>query len=517
MHGLTEGAVYWDPYRPDFWKDPYPVFQRLREAAPLYYNEQYDFYALSRFSDVERGLTDKDAFSSSRGDILEYIKANTPVPKGMFIWEDPPSHTMHRAILSRVFTPKRMNDLDAKIRDYCARVLDPLVGVDYFDFIADLGKQLPMRVISMLLGIPEQDQEAVRDQVDARLSTEAGKPMDVSRGAPTGEEFEAYIDWRAKHPSDDLMTEMMQVEFQDETGVRRKLTREEILIFVNLIAGAGNETTNRLIGWTGKLLSDHPEQRAELVANPALIPNAVEEILRYESPGPSVARYVQRDVELYGRTVSEGSALLLLVASANRDERRYPDAARFDIHRQGPPHITFGRGIHSCLGAALARVEGRVALQELLKRFPEWTVDMENAKLQSTSTVRGWESLPAFVGRNSAKTVRRNVASTPPAATPAAAPGSEAWELTMTTPMGPQVMTVQIVKSGDSFSGTATGEMGVQEINGKIDGNTLTWTLSLSQPVAIKLSFEATVAGNTMSGNVKLGVFGNAPLSGKRL
>lgn len=516
MNALAAGAVYWDPYRPDFWQDPYPTFRRLREEAPLYYNEQYDFYALSRFSDVERGLTDKELFSSSRGDILEYIKANAPVPKGMFIWEDPPFHTTHRAILSRVFTPKRMNDLETKIRDYCARVLDPLVGADYFDFIADLGKQLPMRVISMMLGIPETDQEAVRDQVDARLVTEAGKPMDVSRGAPTGEEFEAYIDWRAKHPSDDLMTEMMQVEFQDETGVKRKLTRGEILIFVNLIAGAGNETTNRLIGWTGKLLSDHPEQRAQLVANPALIPNAVEEILRYESPGPSVARYVQRDVELYGKTVPEGSALLLLVASANRDERRYPDP-RFDINRQGPPHITFGRGIHSCLGAALARVEGRVALQELLKRFPEWTVDIENAKLQSTSTVRGWESLPAFIGKNGGKAARRTVASTAPANTPAAAPGSEAWELTMTTPMGPQVMTAQLVRATDSFTGSITGEMGVQEISGKVAGDTLSWTLSLSKPVAIKLSFEATIAGDTLTGNVKLGIFGNAKLSGKRL
>jgi cytochrome P450 len=182
----------------------------------------------------------------------------------------------------------------------------------------------------------------------------------------------------------------------DETGTRRKLTRQEILVFVNVIAGAGNETTTRLIGWTGKVLSEHPDQRAELAKNPALIPNAIEELLRYEPPGPSVARYVQRDVELHGQKVPAGSAMLMLVASANRDERRYPDGDRFNIHRQGPPHITFGRGIHACLGSALARIEGRVALAEVLKRFPHWTVDIDNAKLQSTSTVRGWETLPAF-------------------------------------------------------------------------------------------------------------------------
>lgn len=521
MNASAKDSVYWDPYRPDFWQDPYPVFARLRNEAPLYYNEQYDFYAVSRFSDVERGLMDKDVFSSSRGDILEFIKANMPVPNGMFIWEDPPLHTVHRGVLSRVFTPKRMNDLESQIREYCSRVLDPLIGTDYFDFIEDLGKQLPMRVISMLLGIPEEDQEAVRDQVDARLTTEAGKPMDVSRGAPTGSEFEAYIDWRAKHPSDDLMTELMQVEFTDEKGVKRKLTREEILIFVNLLAGAGNETTNRLIGWTGKLLSDHPDQRAELVANPTLIPNAIEEILRYESPGPSVARYVKRDVELYGTKVPEGSAMLFLVASANRDERRYPDADRFDIHRDGPPHITFGRGVHACLGAALARVEGRIALQEVLKRFPEWTVDIENAKLQSTSTVRGWETLPAFIGKQGGSAVRRRraaaAAAESPAHAPAAAAGSETWEITLSTPMGPQVMTAQIAREGERFTGSITHQAGVQEISGTVAGNTLSWSLSLSQPVAITLGFEAVIEGDQMTGNVKLGAFGNAALTGRRI
>ena len=178
----TESAVYWDPYRPDFWSNPYPVFRRLREEAPLYYNEQHDFYAISRFSDVEAAFTNKDVFSSSRGDVMEYIKADMHVPNGMFIWEDPPAHTVHRGVLTRVFTPKRMNELEDKIRAYCVRCLDPLVGAGGFDFITDLGAQMPMRVIGMLLGIPEEDQEAIRQRVDAALRTEAGKPMDVSAG-----------------------------------------------------------------------------------------------------------------------------------------------------------------------------------------------------------------------------------------------------------------------------------------------------------------------------------------------
>jgi cytochrome P450 len=305
-----------------------------------------------------------------------------------------------------------MNDLEEKIRAYCVRCLDPLVGAGRFDFITDFGAEMPARVIGMLLGIPEEDQAAIREKVDAALRTEAGKPMEVSQARYRGEGFEEYIDWRTEHPSDDLMTELLRAEFQDETGTKRKLTREEILIFVNLLAGAGNETTTRLIGWTGKLLSDYPEQRAELVKNPALIPNAIEELLRYEPPGPSVARYVARDIELHGQTVPAGSAMLLLVASANRDERRYPDGDRYDVQRKGPPHITFGRGAHACLGAALARVEGRVALDELLKRFPTWTVDLENAKLSSTPRYAAGITCPhspkaAAVNLLSAKRLRK--------------------------------------------------------------------------------------------------------------
>jgi cytochrome P450 len=516
---ISEGAVSWDPYRPDFWMNPYPVFRRLREEAPLYYNKQYDFYAVSRFSDVESGFSDRETFSSGRGDVLEYIKADMEIPSGMFIWEDPPLHTVHRSVLTRVFTPRRMNDLEEKIRSYCVRCLDPLVGAGRFDFITDFGAEMPMRVIGMLLGIPEEDQQAIRDKLDTSLRTEAGKPLDVSNASYKGAGFEEYIDWRAKHPSDDLMTELLQAEFQDEAGTKRKLAREEILIFVNILAGAGNETTTRLIGWTGKVLSEHPEQRAELVKNPALIPNAIEELLRYEPPGPAVARYVRRDIELHGQRVPAGSAMVLIVASANRDERRYPDGDRFDIHRQGPPHITFGRGIHSCLGSALARVEGRVALDELLKRFPTWTVDLDNAKLSSTSTVRGWDNLPAFTGSAGGKAAQREAA--PEATKQSAAkavPGAETWELTLSTPMGPQMMTAQIVRSGDGFTGTiSSSEMAAQDIAGKSSANKLSWTLNLTKPVSVKLSFEVNVDGDKMTGSVKLGMFGKAALSGKRI
>ena len=521
MNTSNESAVYWDPYRPDFWADPYPVFRRLREEAPLYYNKEYDFYALSRFGDVESGLGNPKTFSSSRGDILEYIKADMDIPYGMFIWEDPPLHTVHRGVLTRVFTPKRMNELESKIRAYCARCLDPLVGAGRFDFIADFGSQMPMRVIGMLLGIPEEDQVAIREKVDAALRTEAGKPLEVSQASYKGEGYEEYIDWRAKHPSDDLMSELLAAEFQDETGTKRKLTREEVLLFVNVLSGAGNETTTRLIGWTGKLLSDHPEQRAALVKDPTLIPNAIEELLRYEPPGPSVARYVMQDIELHGQKVPAGSAMLFLVAAANRDERRYPDGDRFDVQRQGPPHITFGRGIHACLGSALARVEGRVAVDELLKRFPTWTVDLEHAVLSSTSTVRGWDSLPAFTGIEGRARARSEATSDAAAAKESlagATPGGENWQITLSTPVGPQIMTAHLLRNGEAFTGTmSSDQMGTQDIAGKISGNALSWTLSLAKPVSIKLTFNVVVEDDRMTGTVKLGMFGKAALNGMRV
>jgi len=398
MATSTETGVYYDPYDVEINADPYPVFRRLREESPLYRNDEHDFFALSRFDDVERGLVDRETYISGRGAVLELINSGIEMPPGVLIFEDPPIHTVHRGLLSRVFTPKKMNALEPQIRDFCARCLNPLAGTGHFDFVRDLGAQMPMRVIGMLLGIPEEDQESIRDRVDADLRTRPGEPMKPTQDRfVTGEAFADYVDWRAAHPSDDLMTELLHARFEDETGETRRLTRDEVLTYVNVVAGAGNETTTRLIGWAGKVLADHPDQRRELVEDRSLIPNAIEELLRYEPPAPHVARYVNRDVQHYGRTVPEGSVMMFLVGAANRDDRRNPDGDRFDINRDKVQHLTFGYGIHFCLGAALARVEGRVALDEVLNWFPEWDVDWDNARLAPTSTVRGWETLPVVV------------------------------------------------------------------------------------------------------------------------
>jgi cytochrome P450 len=209
--------------------------------------------------------------------------------------------------------------------------------------------------------------------------------------------FTEYIEWRAEHPSDDLMTQLLNAEFEDESGVRRRLTREEVTTYTAVIAGAGNETTGRLIGWLAKLLAEHPEQRREIVADRSLIPTVIEEALRFEPTGHATARVVTEDVEYHGRTIPAGSAVLLLMASANRDPRRYSNPDVFDIHREDVQHLTFGIGLHYCLGANLAKLEGRVALDELLNRFPEWEIDYDGMQLAPSSTVRGWEHMPLIL------------------------------------------------------------------------------------------------------------------------
>jgi cytochrome P450 len=398
MTATESSPVYYDPYDFEIDTDPYPIWRRLRDEMPLYYNERYDFYALSRFDDVERASVDWKSYISSKGTLLELIKSGMEIPPGSIIFEDPPTHDIHRGLLSRVFTPRKVSAIEPKVREFCARSLDPLVGSGGFDFIADLGAQMPMRTIGMLLGIPEQDQEAIRDQIDAGLRLDEGEMPNVDatfeRADDNTSQFAEYIDWRAEHPSDDLMTELLQAEFEDVDGERRTLTREEVLGYVGLLAAAGNETTTRLIGWTGKVLADHPDQRRMVAEDRTLVANTIEEVLRYESPSPVQARYVTQDVEHYGKTVPEGSVMLLLTASGNRDDRKFTDGDSFDLKRKIDHHLAFGYGIHFCLGAALARLEGRVALDEVLQRFPEWEVDWDNAKQARTSTVRGWESLP---------------------------------------------------------------------------------------------------------------------------
>jgi cytochrome P450 len=400
---MTVGAtseIYYDPWDVELNADPYPMFRRFREEAPLYYNEAHEFSAVSRYDDVNRALVDHRTFSSAKGIVLEILKSGMEIPPGIIIFEDPPIHDIHRNLLSRAFIPRKINALESEIRELTTRCLDQRVIDGNFDFVKDLGAIMPVRVVGMLFGIPEDFQQRVIEDGDRHVRTEPGKQMtDNPDGAITdGQVFSDFIDWRATHPAEDLTTELLNAEFEDETGTVRRLRREELLMFMNVVAVAGAETTTRLIGWTGKLLSEHADQRRALATDRSLLSGAIEEILRYEPPALQAARYVTRDVEFHGQTVPAGSAILTLIGAANRDVQRFgADAELFDVTREPRQHLTFGVGAHYCLGNALARLEGRIALDEVLNRFPDWEVDLDSAVFSSSSAVRGWDSMPAHV------------------------------------------------------------------------------------------------------------------------
>jgi cytochrome P450 len=390
----------WDPFDEDIDTDPYETWRHLRDHAPLYRNDRFDFWALSRFADVEAAHRDPKTFISGRGTVLEQMGPDLAAT-GMMIFLDPPEHDRLRQLVSRAFTNRRVTELEDHIREVCAGYLDPYVGSGGFDYVQDFGARLPSTIISTLLGVPEADREHVRHLIDTIFHIEPGVGMvnETSFGAQL--ELNAYfveqlVD-RRRAPRDDMMTGLVDAEIVDDEGARRRLTDQEAADFTNLLVSAGTETVARLLGWAAVVLADHPDQRAELAADPGLLPNAVEELLRFEAPSPVQGRFTTRDVELHGGVVPAGSKVLLLTGSAGRDERVFPDAHRFDVHRRFEHHVSFGYGIHFCLGAALARMEGRIALEETLRRFPRWDVDRDKAVRLHTSTVRGYKEVPVIV------------------------------------------------------------------------------------------------------------------------
>jgi cytochrome P450 len=390
----TTSDLVYDPYDRETMVNPYPLFKRLRDEAPLYWSEEHGFYAVSRFADIEKVLVSRDIYISEKGVTLDLLKSGFQIPPGTLIFDEPPKHGIHRKLLSRMFTPRRISSLEDDIRSLCARLLDPFVGAGGFDFVADVGSQVPMRVIGMLLGIPEDDQEGIRDHFRSQRGDDEVSIDLEDEGMLSGSIFGPYIDWRVEHPSDDIMTQLLNAEFENEHGEMQKLTRDELLAYVNIIAAAGNETTRILIGYIGKLLSDFPDQRKLLVDDPSLVTSAIEEILRYEPNTLQNCRYVTQDVEWYGQVVPAGSFMVTLTPAGNRDERHFDDPDRFDVRREIDHHLTFGFGAHYCLGQALARLEGRIVLEEVLERFPEWHADLDRASFMYHTDMRGYSSLP---------------------------------------------------------------------------------------------------------------------------
>jgi cytochrome P450 len=397
---VTVSTLHWDPFDEEVDRNPYPVWKRLRDDAPLYRNDEYGFWALSRFEDVEHAHRDPSTFSSAHGTVLERMEVEAGGSR-MMIFLDPPDHTMLRRLVSRSFTPRRITGLDVRIREICADLLDPYLGESGFDFVQDFGAQLPSRVISSLVGVPPADQEPTRQLVDGMFHVEPGVGMVNDTSASAALELAGYlwrlVDERRAAPRDDLISSLVQAEVTDDDGTRRGLTSQECTEFAILLYSAGTETVAKLLGNAAVVLADHPEQRAELVAESDLIPNAIEELLRYEPPSPVQGRWTSRPVDIHGTTLPEGAKVLLLTGSAGRDEREFPDPDHFDVHRTMANHLSFGYGVHFCIGAALARLEGSIGLEEVFRRFPTWDVDDAGVERVNTSTVRGYRRVPIAV------------------------------------------------------------------------------------------------------------------------
>jgi cytochrome P450 len=395
----TGGQLYWDPIDPTLRDDPYPLWRRLRDEAPVWHNDRYDFYVLSRFHDIEAAHKDPIGFSSAHGTTFESLGPDV-IQTGMMIWTDPPKHSVLRKLVSRAFTGRRVSELEDRIREMCADLLDAQAESGSFDYVQDFAATLPPNVISTMLGVPEPDRDHLRHRVDAIFAIDAeGNRTDDAAAAGAevfgylGEQFRE----RRTHPRDDMFTDLLEAEISDDDATVRRLSDMELTEFGMMLFIAGTETVARHLGWAADVLEANPGQRAELAADASLIPNAVEEILRYEAPSPVNGRWTTVDVSVHGTTIPAGSAVYLLTGSAGRDERKYPNPDSLDVRRAVDLHLTFGYGTHFCLGAALARLEGRIGIEETLRRWPEYTVDREAAKLLYTSTVRGYVNLPVSV------------------------------------------------------------------------------------------------------------------------
>jgi len=404
--------VTYDPYDPVIDVDPHPTWRRLRDEAPLYWNEHHGFYALSRYDDVLAGLTDWQTYSSGHSTVLELIDPLAPDDEGdpegqMMIFTDPPYHDTLRGLVSRSFTPRRVGGLEESVRALCRARLDAVAGSGGFDYLGDFAGLIPAMVIGQLLGIPAEDQEDLGHWTDQFMHYDPdldppGQVLGVRQLGPVRVAgmkqlvgyLEETIDARSRRPADDMISALVAAEVPRPDGGRRRLSRREVSSFVLLLFTAGAETTARLLGWTPILLARHPDQRRRLAADRTLLTGAVEELLRYESPSPIQARWIARDVELHGQIVPRGSKMALLNAAANRDERHFPDADRFDVERKTDRNLAFGYSAHFCLGAALARLEGRVVLDETLDRLVEWEVDEDAVEFVRTTTVRGPAKVP---------------------------------------------------------------------------------------------------------------------------
>lgn len=383
-----------DPLSDDFFDDPYDTYKWLRDEAPVYHNDRYGFWALSRWEDVVKAHRDWQTFTSTKGITLDQLeKADIgDLSTGSIIFMDPPDHERLRKLVSRVFTPKAVAELEPMIRDLVRGYLDPLVGEPSFDIVTELAGPFPVEVISAILGVPEGDRQQIRHWTDEMLHREPGNPRPTQGGMDAGLQEVLYLYELAaekrRRPTDDMLSALVQ------TG----LTDAEVAGFGTLIAGAGSETVTKLVGSGVVLFHRNPGEWEKVLADPVeALPGAVEEILRYWAPSQYQGRRSTVASEWHGVTIPADEPVLLLTGAANRDERAYEDPDRFDISRPPQLSVGFGHGIHSCLGAALARLESRIAFEEIAQRWPRYEVENDGLRRVNMANVAGYCNVPVRI------------------------------------------------------------------------------------------------------------------------
>jgi len=396
----SEAPLAFDPFSEEFFGGAYETFRRLRDEQPVYYNAKWDFWALSRYEDVAPATKDHETYSSAKGATLDMVKAHDdaiPPPK-VIISMDPPEHQKMRKLVSSVFTPRAIASLEDMVREKIDERIDA-IDPTAFDVVADFSALFPNEVITTMLGVPKQDRHQIRLWLDLLLERRPGEIAVPREGFEasmnTGVYYYKLIQERREKPEDDMISRLIETEIERDGHVD-KLTDVDIAGFATLLGGAGAETVTKLIGNAMVAFAEFPDQWQSLRRDRSKIPAAIEELLRYEAPSQYQVRTTTRDVTVHGTTIPEGSAVLLLTASATRDERMFPDPDRLDIDRERKMgfNLAFGYGVHSCLGAALARMESRIALDALLDLLPEYQVDRTGLKRVAMSNVAGYSNVP---------------------------------------------------------------------------------------------------------------------------
>jgi cytochrome P450 len=392
-----------DPVSSAFFEDPLEVYRALRDEAPLYFNEQYGFYALSRYEDVVAAHKDWGSFSSAHGVDLEHLFHDPDQIRSLrsIIMIDPPDHDTFRAIVSRVFTPKAIAALEPMVREVIGGLADRIGDGPTFDAVQDFSGPFPVEIISIMLGVPEGERQQVRHWLDVMLTREVGELNQPQAGADAsfalGTFFYGLTQQRRANPGDDVLSRLILATVRRDDGSETALTDPEIAGFAALLGGAGAETVTKLVANAFVLFARYPEQWALVRDDASLIPAAVEEILRFLPPSQYQGRFSTRDVEIAGGTIPKGFPVLLLTGAATRDERFFERADEFDIRRPASHALGFGLGIHSCLGAALARIESRVAIEEMVRRWPSFEVDEAGLERVAMTNVAGYSRVPVTV------------------------------------------------------------------------------------------------------------------------